>query len=127
RLPPSLPPTSAACDAPTRSPQRARSSLHEVTGMNHQTLGTRPSKPTKWAFGCNVAVIVVGTIIAVCGILLSVVYSPRDNALRQILPALWLIQGLVVLLIAAIGALGAPLVSALRTQTESRAELDAPP
>ena len=59
----------------------------EVTGMNHQTLRTLSSKPMNWAFGCNVAVIVIGTIIAVCGILAWAVGSPRDNAIRQILPA----------------------------------------
>jgi uncharacterized membrane protein len=95
--------------------------------MNHLALRTLSSKPTSWAFGCNIAVIVVGTIIAVCGILLSVVYSPRDNALRQILPALWLIQGLVGVLIAAIGVLGATLVSALNMQREPRTEPDVPP
>jgi TRAP-type C4-dicarboxylate transport system permease small subunit len=95
--------------------------------MNHQTLWTFSSKPTNWAFGCNIAVIVVGTIIAVCGILLWAVHSPRDNALRQILPALWLIQGLVGLLIAAIGVLGATLVSALNMRREPRTEPDVPP
>jgi uncharacterized membrane protein len=96
--------------------------FHEVAGIRTLSL-----KPTSCAFGCNVAVIVVGTTIAVYGILLWAVYLPRDNALRQILPALWLIQGLVGVLIAAIGVLGATLVSALNMPTESRAEPDAPP
>jgi hypothetical protein len=87
---------------------------------------TPSSKPAASAFWWNVAVIVVGLIIAFCAILAWAGASTGDSAPRQTVAALWLIQGFIGLLIAAIGVLGATLVS-LNMQTEPRAEPKVPP
>ena len=89
--------------------------------MNQQTPS---SKPAHSAFGWNVAVIVVGAIITVCGILAWAVASPQNSAFQQTVAALWLIQAFIGLLIAAIGVLGATLVSVLNTPMKPRAEAE---
>jgi hypothetical protein len=95
--------------------------------MNQHGDKTTLPKATSPAFGWNVAVIVAGVLIAVCAILAWAGAPIRDSAWRQTVAALWLIQGLLGLLIAAVGVLGATLVSVLNTRMESRAEPETPP
>jgi hypothetical protein len=79
--------------------------------------GAVPSPPAAVlgpAFGWNVAVIVIGTLIAAGGLVAGLFADPEDSALRQTVAALWVIQGLLGLIIAAVGVLGASLVHTLR-------------
>jgi hypothetical protein len=61
----------------------------------------------------NVVVIVVGIFIAVIGLINGLTSNPDNSAFRQTVGALWVIQGLLGLLIAAIGILGAGVVYAI--------------
>jgi hypothetical protein len=72
-------------------------------------------------------VIVVGVLIAVIGLINGLAANPDNNALRQTVGALWVIQGFLGLLIAAVGILGASLISALNMQMEPRANPEVPP
>lgn len=72
-----------------------------------QASGTNP--PVVW----NVVVIVVGVLIAVVGLINGLASEPENSAVRQTVGALWVIQGLLGLLIAAIGILGAGVVYAI--------------
>jgi hypothetical protein len=65
---------------------------------------------TSAAFGWNVVVIVVGSVIAVIGLLVWAAADPTNSALRQTMAALWLIAALLGLLIAAAGVLGTTIV-----------------
>ncbi|HVB16672.1 MAG TPA: hypothetical protein VNF04_09080 [Stellaceae bacterium] len=64
------------------------------------------------ALAWNVVVIVVGVLIAIIGLINGLAADPLDSALRQTVSALWVIQGLLGLLIAAVGILGAGMVHA---------------
>jgi hypothetical protein len=70
--------------------------------------GTNP------AFAWNVAVIVVGGLIAAIGLGAWLLADPTNSAFRQTVAALWLIAGLLGLVIAAIGTLGATIVHVLK-------------
>lgn len=65
------------------------------------------------AIGWNAAVIVVGALIALIGLINGLAVDPVNSAFRQTVAALWVIQGILGLLIAAVGVLGATLVHAL--------------
>ena len=56
----------------------------------------------------------IGSLIAVIGLINGLTVNPESSAFRQTVAALWVIQGLIGLLIAAVGTLGATLVHALR-------------
>jgi hypothetical protein len=96
-------------------------------GNRPRPVRTAPSRPPSPAFGWNVAVIVVGVLIAVIGLINGLAANPDNNALRQTVGALWVIQGFLGLLIAAVGILGASLISALNMQMEPRANPEVPP
>jgi len=61
----------------------------------------------------NVVVIVVGVLIAIIGLINGLAADPLNSALRQTVSALWVIQGILGLLIAAVGILGATIARAL--------------
>jgi hypothetical protein len=88
--------------ASSNSPQRNESAapILLVAGINP-------------AFAWNVAVIVAGSLIGVIGLGAWLVADPTNSALRQAVAALWLIAGLLGLLIAAVGVLGATIVNAI--------------
>jgi hypothetical protein len=65
------------------------------------------------AVAWNVMVIVVGAVIALIGLINGLASHPENSALRQTVAALWVTQGLLGLLIAAVGILGATIASAL--------------
>jgi hypothetical protein len=75
----------------------------------------QPWPRAKIAIGWNVAVIVVGALIAVIGLINGLAADPENSALRQTVAALWVIQGLFGMLIAVVGILGATLVHGLLT------------
>ena len=58
--------------------------------------------------------IIVGVLVAIIGLINGLAANPENSALRQTVSALWVIQGLIGLLIAAVGILGATLANALR-------------
>jgi hypothetical protein len=62
--------------------------------------------PSGSACWCNIFVIVVGILIAMIGLANGLFADPDNSALRQTVAALWVIQGLIGLLIAAVGVLG---------------------
>ena len=72
-----------------------------------------PAGSTNPAFAWNVVVIVVGVLIAIIGLINGLAANPESSALRQTVGALWVIQGLLGLLIAAVGILGAGVVYAI--------------
>jgi hypothetical protein len=53
-------------------------------------------------------------LIGLIGLAVALTAAPGDSAPRQTVAALWVIQGLIGLLIAAVGILGATLVHAFR-------------
>jgi len=61
----------------------------------------------------NVVVIVAGVFIALIGLLSGLAANPEHSAVRQTVAALWVIQGLLGLLIAAVGILGATIARAI--------------
>jgi hypothetical protein len=63
--------------------------------------------PGEQAFRWNITIIVVGALIGIIGA--GLLADPTNSALRQTVAALWLIAGLLGLVIAAIGTLGATL------------------
>jgi hypothetical protein len=65
------------------------------------------------ALGWNTFLIVVGILIAFIELSRGLTAEIGDNAFRQSVAALWVIQGLIGLLISAIGILGATIASAL--------------
>jgi hypothetical protein len=69
---------------------------------------------TNPAVGWNVAVIVVGVLIAFIGLTVGLTADPENSAFGQTVKALWVIQGLIGLLIAAIGILGVTIASTLQ-------------
>jgi hypothetical protein len=71
------------------------------------------------AVAWNVAVIAVGTLIAFIGLIVGLSADPENSALRQTVKALWIIQGLIGLLIAAIGILGATISTMLHKDRRS--------
>jgi hypothetical protein len=72
------------------------------------------SKPANQAIGWNVVVIVVGSILALFSWAGTDISDISNNVMRQTVAALWMLCGLIGLLIAAVGLLGATLVHALR-------------
>jgi hypothetical protein len=72
-----------------------------------QASGTNP------AIVWNIVVIVVGVLIAVIGLINGLTANPDNSAFRQTVGALWVIQGLLGVLIAAVGILGAGVVYAI--------------
>ena len=58
----------------------------------------------------NLVVIIVGLPIAIIGLLNGFFTTPVDNVFRQAVQALWVLQGLVGLLIAAVGVTGESLM-----------------
>jgi hypothetical protein len=75
---------------------------------------TPSSKPANQAIGWNVVVIVVGGIVALFAWAGADISDISNSAMRQTVAALWILCGLVGLLIAAVGVLGATLVHTLR-------------
>ncbi len=67
-------------------------------------------------FGWNIAVIVLGGLIALAGFFAGFSADAEDSAIRQTVAALWVLQGLVGLLIATIGVLGATIIYAIETR-----------
>ena len=61
---------------------------------------------TKKAVVWNAVVIFVGAFIAVIGLVAGLSAQPGDSAPRQTVAALWMIEGLLGLLISAVGVLG---------------------
>jgi hypothetical protein len=62
---------------------------------------------TSTACWWNILVLAVGLLIAIIGLSYGLFADPGDSALRQTVAALWVIQGLLGLLIAAVGVFGA--------------------
>jgi hypothetical protein len=98
----------------------------DTDGHDPASVRISPSTPTTAAFGWNIAVVVTGCIIALSGIMAWARADVGDSAPRQAVAALWLIQGLIGILIAAIGILGASLVSTLSMRMEARGEVASP-
>lgn len=76
----------------------------------------RPPIGETWigpALGWNAVVIVIGMLIAFIGFFRNSTAEIANSAIQQSVAALWAIQGLIGLLIAAIGVLGATIASAL--------------
>jgi hypothetical protein len=90
-------------------------------GIEREISGTdlrlaRPPVGDTWigpALGWNTVVIVIGMAIAFIGLARSSTAEIGDSAFRQAVAALWAVQGILGLLIAAIGVLGATIASAL--------------
>jgi hypothetical protein len=59
----------------------------------------------------NAAVIFVGAFIAVIGLVTGLTAQPGDSAPRQTVAALWMIEGLLGLLISAVGIVGATIAT----------------
>lgn len=59
------------------------------------------------AFLWNLLVIIIGLLIAIVCLGAGLLADPADSALRQTVAALWVIQGILGLLIAAVGVFGA--------------------
>jgi hypothetical protein len=75
---------------------------------------TPSSNPANQAIGWNVVVIVVGGIVALFAWAGADISDISNSVMRQTVAALWMLCGLVGLLIAAVGVLGASLVHTLR-------------
>jgi hypothetical protein len=102
-------PRPVAVGDPAASPDVASSLQRSApTGESPLGSGTNP------AFAWNVAVVVVGSLIAVIGLGAWLVADPTNSAFRQTVAALWLIAGLLGFVSAAIGTLGATIVHVLR-------------
>ena len=86
----------------------------ERCGPNVVIQVTSWSKPANQAIGSNVVVIVVGSILALFSWAGADISDISNNVMRQTVAALWMLCGLIGLLIAAVGLLGATLVHALR-------------
>jgi hypothetical protein len=54
----------------------------------------------------NILVIAVGLLIAIVGLAYGLCVDPGDSAPRQTVAALWVVQGILGLLISAVGVLG---------------------
>ena len=78
------------------------------------SVATSWSKPANQAIGWNVVVIVVGGIVALFAWAGADISDISNSVMRQTVAALWMLCGLVGLLIAAVGVLGASLVHTLR-------------
>ena len=65
--------------------------------------------PAVW----NVVVIAIGILIALIGLFFGLTADPENSAFRQTVKALWIIQGLIGLLIAAVGIHGATVTNIL--------------
>ena len=108
------PPAPVASVTPAADVPPPRSSPALVPGVSTtsgpslaQTGSTNPT--LAW----NVVVIVVGVLIAIIGLINGLAADPLNSALRQTVSALWVIQGILGLLIAAVGILGATIARAL--------------
>jgi hypothetical protein len=92
--------------------------LHELAATASQTrsISAYPTvaRRATVAIGWNVAVILVGSLIALIGVFAWLLADPGDSAPRQTVAALWLLAGILGVLIAAVGILGATLAHALR-------------
>jgi hypothetical protein len=86
----------------------------ERCGPNVVMQVTSWSKPANQAIDWNVVVIVVGSILALFPWAGADISDISNNVMRQTVAALWMLCGLIGLLIAAVGVLGATLVHALR-------------
>jgi hypothetical protein len=75
---------------------------------------TPSSNPANQAIGWNVVVIVVGGITALFSWAGADLSDISNSVMRQTVAALWMLCGLVGVLIAAVGVLGATLVHTLR-------------
>jgi hypothetical protein len=64
-------------------------------------------------------VIAVGALIAFIGLIVGLSADPENSALRQTVKALWVIQGLIGLLIAAVGIPGATIANMLHGDRRS--------
>ena len=73
-----------------------------------------PPSPFAAAIGWNIPAIVLGLLIAVAGLSLGGFVDTSDSAIRQTVAALWMLCGLVGLLIAAVGTLGATIAHAIK-------------
>jgi fumarate reductase subunit D len=96
-----------AAERAARPPAPVSSVAPVVNPLIPQAGGTNP------ALAWNVVVIVVGVLIALIGLINGLAANPESSALRQTVGALWVIQGLLGLLIAAVGILGATIASAI--------------
>jgi hypothetical protein len=91
--------------------QMARRPPAPVTSVAPATSASVPqASGTNPAVAWNIVVIVAGVFIAVIGLINGLTSNPDNSAFRQTVGALWVIQGLLGLLIAAIGILGAGVV-----------------
>ena len=75
---------------------------------------TPSSNPANHAIGWNVVVIVVGGIVTLFAWAGADISDISNSVMRQTVASLWMLCGLVGLLIAAVGVLGATLVHTLR-------------
>lgn len=73
---------------------------------------------TNPAFAWNVVIIIVGVLTALIGLINGLFASPIASAFQQTVSALWVIQGLLGLLIAAIGFLGTTIARALNRKQD---------
>ena len=88
---------------------RARRRAVERAVRPHSAENIRSA--TTRALGWNVVVIAVGLTVALVSLSIGLTASADDNPFRQTVNALWVIQGLLGLLITAVGILGATIAS----------------
>jgi hypothetical protein len=69
--------------------------------------GSPPPPKINPTLAWNIALIAVGALITFVGLAAGLTADPENSAFRQTVKALWVIQGLIGLLIAAVGILGA--------------------
>ena len=73
-------------------------------GITYKPRGYR--MPAYIACWWNILVIVIGLLVAIVGLGYGLFAGPGDSAPRQTVAALWVVQGILGLLIAAVGVLG---------------------
>ena len=91
--------------------RKNRAQRHAIERAVRPLNDLRPTAPRvlRW----NVVVIIVGLAVAVVGLSAGLTASAEDNPFRQTVNALWVIQGLLGLLITAVGVLGATIASVI--------------
>jgi uncharacterized membrane protein len=78
-----------------------------------------PHSPFGAAIAWNVGASVVGFVIAFVGLAAGLTADPEESAIRQIVAATWTLCGIVGLLIAAVGLLGATVIHAIKVARPS--------
>jgi hypothetical protein len=98
-----------------RKAELAVNGVERAAAVSPATPAVSPlSKSANRAIGWNVVVIVVGSIVTLFAWGGADISEISNSVMRQTVASLWMLCGLIGLLIAAIGVLGATLVHTLR-------------